>query len=1433
MAHDHRGDQMQTQPLLKYFTLALGSPFGLCEGIEQKFQELIPGLQNVQKPEDCDFIMASCPNVVTETAEKMINILTALTKVLNWIEDILERAPRKSPTLDQDNQTNQMLMRPHLNYFTLITDVGIERRLQEVIPHLNKVQNLEDSDFILVFCPVVSRAETDIEAAVKILNTQAALFKVTDWIEDISGSIPRTRPNQDHPANHLRLKYFNLMTGNTLEPDVGLEMKLQERTGLQKVMDLEESDFILVFCPVVSRAGTDIEAAVKELSTQAGNKSAVLVLLHHTYDAERIVPDSSRSVNTQNAIAVDSLTHEGQGLLTFLKNHEALSKFINWIQDLLQWKRSKNSGHTAEQILKTPLLKYFTLLTGNTLGHDVEIERKLQELIPYLKKVLNLEESDFILVFCPVVSRAGTDIEAAVKELSTQAALCQSVNWLNPKGISNKPPSQHQNQDHSVNRLLKHPSLKYFTLITGKTLRYDVDIERKLKKRTGLQKVMNLEESDFILVFCPVVSRAGTDIEAAVKELSAQAGNKPAVLVALPKITKGIMSNVDEMHDKLEKFKTKLANPRDWLKDTHDHRGDQMQKQPLLKYFTLALGSPFGLCEGIEQKFQELILGLQNVQKPEDCDFIMAFCPDVVTETAEKMINILTGNKPAVLVIEENPEKIDPIEKLRMKWQGRSTGSKTVAHDHRGDQMQTQPLLKYFTLALGSPFGLCEGIEQKFQELIPGLQNVQKPEDCDFIMAFCPDVVIETAEKMINILTALTKVLNWIEDILERPPRKSPTLDQDHQTNQMLMRPHLNYVTLITGNTLEYHVGIERRLQEEIPHLNKVQNLKESDFILVFCPVVSRAGTDIEAAVKNLSTHAALSKITNWLNPKIEENPEKIGPTDKLTHDHRGDQMQKQPLLKYFTLALGSPFGLCEGIEQKFQELIPGLQNVQKPEDCDFIMAFCPDVVIETAEKMINILTDYKHTVAQKMKHPPLTYFTLKTGKTLGYDVDIERKLQEGTGLQKVMNLEESDFILVFCPVVSRAGTDIEAAVRKLTTQAGNKPAVLVIEENPEKIDPIEKLNYKHTVAQKMKHPPLTYFTLKTGKTLGYDVDIERKLQEGTGLQKVMNLEESDFILVFCPVVSRAGTDIEAAVRKLTTQAALSKITNWLNPKIEENPEKIGPTDKLNYKHTVAQKMKHPPLTYFTLKTGKTLGYDVDIERKLQEGTGLQKVMNLEESDFILVFCPVVSRAGTDIEAAVRKLTTQAALSKVTNWIEEISGRIPRKRPNQDHPAKQIMKDPHLKYFTLVTGKTLGHHVDIQMELHKVILHLQKVVNLEESDFILVFCPVVSQAGTDIEAAVKKLSTQAGNKPAVLVVLHHTFNPELIVPDSSRSVKRQNTIIVDCLFHEDQGLLRCSKNNEALSKVTNWLHPEALPMISKGIMSNKGSGKAARLVQRQ
>ncbi|XP_053473848.1 uncharacterized protein LOC128603442 [Ictalurus furcatus] len=280
---------------------------------------------------------------------------------------------------------------------------------------------------------------------------------------------------------------------------------------------------------------------------------------------------------------------------------------------------------------------------------------------------------------------------------------------------------------------------------------------------------------------------------------------------------------------------------------------------------------------------------------------------------------------------------------------------------------------------------------------------------------------------------------------------------------------------------------------------------------------------------------------------------------------------------------------------------------------------------------------------------------------------------------------------------------------------------------------------------------------------------------------------------------------------------------------------------------------------YFILSTGKTMNTDTTIIKHLKDQIpDLQEVSAVEESDFILVFCPVVSQAGTDIEAAVQKLrnisVTKHALlvvlhhtfdpecvvpdssravkrenivtvdclfhedqgllkcpkndksfATVTNHIQSL---VPRKtwcirNGAQDHTAKKMLKQPVLKHFTLITGKTLGHDVSIERKLQEVIPGLRKVQKVEESDFILVFCPIVSRAGT--EAAVKKLNTLAGNKPAVLVVLHHTFDLECVVPDSSRAVKRENTITVDCLFHEDQGLLQCRKNNEGFNSVSEWI----------------------------
>ncbi|XP_036436731.1 uncharacterized protein LOC118814936 isoform X4 [Colossoma macropomum] len=128
---------------------------------------------------------------------------------------------------------------------------------------------------------------------------------------------------------------------------------------------------------------------------------------------------------------------------------------------------------------------------------------------------------------------------------------------------------------------------------------------------------------------------------------------------------------------------------------------------------------------------------------------------------------------------------------------------------------------------------------------------------------------------------------------------------------------------------------------------------------------------------------------------------------------------------------------------------------------------------------------------------------------------------------------------------------------------------------------------------------------------------------------------------------------------------------------------------------------------------------------------------------------------------------------------------------------------PRVKFSVILAGNTLNCEEDFKTHLNEKFL--LEETSVEESDVILLFCPIVRRGGSDIEAALQRLTAVSDSKPAVLVVLHHTFDPDQTGPDSSRAVTREKTLTVDCLFYEDRGLLRCRRNQEALDKVTEWI----------------------------
>ena len=57
-----------------------------------------------------------------------------------------------------------------------------------------------------------------------------------------------------------------------------------------------------------------------------------------------------------------------------------------------------------------------------------------------------------------------------------------------------------------------------------------------------------------------------------------------------------------------------------------------------------------------------------------------------------------------------------------------------------------------------------------------------------------------------------------------------------------------------------------------------------------------------------------------------------------------------------------------------------------------------------------------------------------------------------------------------------------------------------------------------------------------------------------------------------------------------------------------------------------------------TVTTGQTFGADEDLLRQVTNGLHVKRT-NQQESDIIIVFCPISSRVGSDVEAAMREVS--------------------------------------------------------------------------------------------------------------------------------------------------------------------------------------------------
>ncbi|XP_062845240.1 uncharacterized protein LOC134303696 [Trichomycterus rosablanca] len=286
-------------------------------------------------------------------------------------------------------------------------------------------------------------------------------------------------------------------------------------------------------------------------------------------------------------------------------------------------------------------------------------------------------------------------------------------------------------------------------------------------------------------------------------------------------------------------------------------------------------------------------------------------------------------------------------------------------------------------------------------------------------------------------------------------------------------------------------------------------------------------------------------------------------------------------------------------------------------------------------------------------------------------------------------------------------------------------------------------------------------------------------------LKEVKSVEECDFILAFCPIVSRAGTDIEIALQKLDS--------------ISGNK----PTILVVLHYTLDPECVVPESTR-AVKRANTITVDC-----LFYDEGFLKCRKNNES-----LATIITQLNHQVSGNGTIPNPENILNKTTNVDQQgpvVTG-FQQSNKNEVNAAEFSGNN----YLLILTGNTLKSHESCIHHLKTEIPDLNEVNEEDKCIFILVFCPIVSRAGTDIEAALLKLDSISVTKPAVLVVLHHTFDPTFPAPDSSRAVKRENVIAVDCLFHEDQGLLPCPKNDESLKQVINYIKPLIPRHISSG-----------------
>ncbi|KAI9522576.1 hypothetical protein NQZ68_034928 [Dissostichus eleginoides] len=121
------------------------------------------------------------------------------------------------------------------------------------------------------------------------------------------------------------------------------------------------------------------------------------------------------------------------------------------------------------------------------------------------------------------------------------------------------------------------------------------------------------------------------------------------------------------------------------------------------------------------------------------------------------------------------------------------------------------------------------------------------------------------------------------------------------------------------------------------------------------------------------------------------------------------------------------------------------------------------------------------------------------------------------------------------------------------------------------------------------------------------------------------------------------------------------------------------------------------------------------------------------------------------------------------------------------------------------SGTTFGAHDQLMEKVKKDVKDQFDLVqsNSDDYDVTIVFCPIVSCMGPDVESALRDVK---GDKPVILVLLHHAYEAKFIPIVQPGRDGANIKLQVNVFFHETKhGLLNCEENRAAVCEIKKKL----------------------------